>query len=420
MRTLFLLVCIVAQPFLGALAVQSKIHSDSVVLINGKTGKVLWEKQPDMPAYPASTTKIATVFYVLMQKPNGLKERVVAQKEALACISPIEKRRDNYSKYPSYYNETDGSHAGIKLGEEMSVEDLLYATMLASGNDATNILAQSVGRGSIDAFMVDLNAFVKRIGCENTNFCNPHGLHHPEHKTTARDMARLAQCAMYHPMFCKIAKTQSYERPATNKQPRAFYTQTNRLLRKGGDFFYPHAVGIKTGYHSKAQHALVAAAEKDGRLLICAMMRCKDRINIWQDAKNLFDAAFNERLVEKEVLMAGNQPFSMNLPQGTKALLTYTSEPLKVSYYPSEEPAVRCLLEWDVLEFPVNKDQRVGQIRLLSGDEQIASVALFAKERVEAKWYAKLLPHLKEHMIAYGIGAAFVMLLLFTLLRRRR
>lgn len=416
MRTLFLLVCLVFHAFLSAISVNSSIHTDSVVLINGKTGRVLWQKNPDMQAYPASTTKIATVFYVLMQKPNALKQRVVAQKEALACVSPFEKRRDNYSKYPPYYNETDGSHTGIKLGEEMSIEDLLYAVMLASGNDASNVLAQTVGQGSIDRFMTELNAFIKRLGCENTVFRNPHGLHHPEHVTTARDMARLAQCAMYHPMFRKLAKSQSYERPATNKQAKAFYTQTNRLLRQG-QHFYPYAVGIKTGYHSKAQHCLIAAAEKDGRLLICALMRCKDRSRLWQDAKALFDAAFSEPLVEKEVLAAGEQPFSKAIEHGTIALTTYTKEPLLVKYYPSEEPNMRCMLVWDDVTLPLAAHHRVGEIQLVAGDEVLMSVPLFAKEQIEAVWYVRFMRHVGAHYIVYGF--VFLALAVFMLLLRK-
>lgn len=413
MRTLLFALFAVLHAQICALSVNSKIHTDSVVLINGKTGRVLWQKDPELAVYPASTTKMATVFYVLMQKSN-LKQRVVAQKEALMCVSPFEKRRDNYSKYPSYYNETDGSHTGIKLGEEMSVEDLLYATMLASGNDAANVLAQEVGSGSIDRFMGDLNSFIKKLGCTKTNFCNPHGLHHPEHVTTAKDMARLAQCAMYHPTFCKLAKTQQYERPATNKQPKAFYTQTNRLLRQG-NHYYPYAVGIKTGYHQKAQHCLIAAAEKDGRLVICALMRCKERSNIWKDAKALFDAAFNEQLVVKELVQPGNQPFSC---EGIHCK-TYTKDSLTISYYPSEEPKVRCLLVWDEITLPIEAGQKVGKIQLYADDQEATSVPLYAVERVELPLVAKVERHFKRYYILYLVGLVPLVYLLFGRARRR-
>src|SRR5262249_28551111 len=151
--------------------------------------------------YPASTTKIATSFYTLMQKSRSLHENVAAPKEALVIVTPYEKMRNNYTKYPAYVLETDGTHANIKAGEVMTIEDLMYATMLASGNDAANIIAYHLGGGSIPQFMDGMNCFLQKIGCTKTHFCNPHGLHHPEHVTTARDMARMAQCALYHPLF---------------------------------------------------------------------------------------------------------------------------------------------------------------------------------------------------------------------------
>ncbi len=411
MQSLYILFLLLFSS-LSALVVDSRIHSESVVLINAKNGRVLWQKNPEMESFPASTTKIATVFYALMQCPNGQKVRFIAQKEALASVSPFEKRCDNYAKYPSYYNESDGSQVGIKLGEEMSFEDLLYATMLASGNDATNVLAQTLGSGSIERFMGDLNGFVKRLGCTKTLFCNPHGLHHPDHVTTAKDMARLAQCAMMHPQFRKIVKTMRYERPPTNKQPKATYVQTNRLLQPGGRHYYPYAVGIKTGYHSKAQAALIAAAEKDDRLIICALMHCKDRSKIWEDAKALFDAAFNESLVQKVILQPGDQNLSTPIP-------AYTIEPLAISYYPSEEPDVRCLLVWDDHPLPIESDQRVGEVRLMSGDELLAATPLYAKSSVEAGLDVRLIQHLNQHRLIYSLAVIFLALAAIGLVRSR-
>lgn len=421
MRGLFFSVSLLFSPLsLVSLTLDQTIHSESVVLMNAKSGRLLWQKKPDLAVYPASTTKIATVFYTLLQKPNSLKERVIVQKEALVCVSPFEKRRDNYAKCPAYWLESDGSHVGIKVGEEMSLGDLLYATMLSSGNDASNVLAQTVGGGSIDRFITELNQFLQKIGCTSTYFKSPHGLHHPDHKTTAKDMARLAQCAMYHPLFRKIAKTQSYERPATNKQPKALYVQTNRLLRQG-NYYYPYAVGIKTGYHSKAQHALVAAAEKEGRLLICSLFQCKDRSRIWQDAKALFEAAFNEQKIEKELVTAGDQTFSLVLDEAQGPIKTYTKEPLKAGYYPSEEPELRCLLVWDEkITLPVLPGTHVGSLQLLADNEPIATHPLYAKEHVKEKLFCKLINQVKAHWLLISALVLFLALVVTGLYWRRR
>jgi len=411
-RFSFMFLLLISPLPLVALILNQPVQSECAVLMNAKTGRVLWKKNPDLEVYPASTTKIATVFYVLMQKPNSLKERVVAQKEALISVSPFQKRQDNYAKCPSYYNETDGSQVGIKLGEEMTMEDLLYAAMVSSGNDACNVLAQRVGGGSIESFMQNLNSFLRKLGCTKTHFTNPHGLHHPEHVTTAYDMARLTQCAMYHPTFCKIAKTVNYERAKTNKQQKTVYVNSNRLMRQGR-YYYPYAVGVKTGYHSKAQNTLVAAAEKDGRLLICSLMLCKDRSQRFQDARTLFEAAFNEQMVEKELISPGDQPFSRAVAGGKLPLSTYADEALKISYYPSEEPALRCQLVWnETLALPIKQGTKVGEVKLLADNAEVATLTLFAKEAVTETWSSCLARHLKRFWFLY-LGLLIVATYLF-------
>lgn len=417
MRAQFLHFLLLFSPIsLAALPQNLPIHAECALLMNAKSGKILWEKNPDQTVFPASTTKIATVFYVLMQKPNGLKERVIAQKEALVSVSPFQRRQDNYTKCPAYWLQSDGSQVGLKVGEEMSLEDLLYATMLSSGNDAANVLAQTVGEGSIERFMQNLNGFLQKIGCTKTHFTNPHGLHHPEHVTSARDMARLAQCAMYHPTFRKIVKTQSYERAKTNKQPKTVYVQTNRLLCSGR-YHYPYAVGIKTGHHSQAKYTLVAAAEKDDRLLICSLMLCNDKPHTWEDAKTLFEMAFSEQKVEKELLSSGDQPFSRAVVGGKAPLTTYAEEALKISYYPSEEPTMRCLLVWDEgLDFPIKKGTKVGHVKLLADDQEVGTLSLFAKEEVKEKGLSRIVRHLKHYWIAY---TGLLLVGIYFLIRRR-
>lgn len=411
MRTLFASFCLSLHAMLlGDLSVNETIHSECVVLMNGKTGRILWQRNADVEVYPASTTKIATVFYTLMQKPNSLQERITAKKEALVTVSPHEKRKDNYKKCPSYWNESDGSNAGIKEGEVMSLEQLLYATMLASGNDAANVLAEHVGGGSIPKFVDDLNRFLKQLGLTKTHFTNPHGLHHPEHVTTAKDLARLSQCAMYHPTFRKIVKSKTY------KSQKITYVQTNRLLTEG-KYFYPYAIGIKTGNHSQAKFTLSAAAEKDNRLLVCALLRCKDRSLIWQDARSLFEAAFNERQIEKQVLSTGDQSFARSFDDAKRPLATYTKEPLMIRYYPSEEPELRCLLVWDDIALPIQIDARVGEVQLKDGDILLAQIPLYAKEEVRATWYLMLVRMLEKHWV---LTVALLALCIVGVMRVRR
>jgi D-alanyl-D-alanine carboxypeptidase (penicillin-binding protein 5/6) len=368
------------------LVLTQEIEAQHVILINGKTGKVLWEKRADEPCYPASTTKIATVLFSIMNGPKDLQEKITPSKDALATISPYEKMRSNY-KHPPHWIDTDAGGMDIKWGEAVAFEDLLYSAMLASTNDAPNALAEYLGRGSIPTFVDELNKFLKNIGCHNTHFCNPHGLFHPDHVSTARDMARLSQYAMTNPLFCTIAKATQHERKATNKQPKMLYVSTNRMLRQGS-YFYPYSVGIKTGYTAKAKCTFVGAAVKDGRFLIAALMRCKDRLSRFQDARVLFDAAFAEKEVTKQLLAVGEQQFSKVIEGGKMPLRVYTKEPLEVRFFPSEEPEMRCELVWKSLELPIAKHAEVGSIRVITDTGETLSVPLYAKEEIGMTWSA--------------------------------
>lgn len=378
---------------LNALSFDGAIQAESAILINGKTGKIIWAKNPDIASFPASTTKIATAFYALMQKPNALQEPVIARREALITVASSEKMQANYTKCPSFWLEKDGSHVGIKTGQVLTFEELLLATLIASGNDASNIIAQTVS-GSIEHFMEGLNRFIKNLGCTSTYFCNPHGLHHPNHVTTARDMARIAQCAMYHPFFRKAVSQVKYEKAATATQNRLLFVQTNKLLQQG-PHYYPSAIGIKTGYTSKAGHALVAAAEQGDRMLIAVIFKAKDKDARFKNAKMMFDACFQETKVEKVLLSAGQQQFSRDYEGAKEVLVTYTNQPLTLSYYPSEEPQIRSLLVWDDVALPIKAGAQVGHIRIIADEKEAASVPLFAKNDVE---------HTLTHRIVCVIG----------------
>jgi serine-type D-Ala-D-Ala carboxypeptidase (penicillin-binding protein 5/6) len=388
MQIFFLLLAFFPLFLHATLSLDKEIQSEYVVLMNGKTGKVLWSKNPDAPCFPASTTKIATTFYALMQKPNAFKEKIKAQKEALITVSPFEKLQGNYSKCPSFWLESDGTHVGIRAGQTWTFEELLYGTLLSSGNDASNVIAHSVS-GSIPTFVEELNKFIKKLGCLNTNFCNPHGLHHPEHVTTARDMAQLARYALLHPFFKKAVSMTKYERQATGNEPRLCFIQSNKMLQKG-KHHYPHAIGVKTGYTSKAGHSVVVAAERGDRLVIASIFKAKDRDSRWHDARVLFDACFKEEKVEKIVLLDGEQPFKTRYEGSDKGVVTYTTAPVLISYYPSEEPTIRSLLVWDLVPLPVKAGTKVGEIRILADDKEHVVVPLYAKNEVVETFSAKI------------------------------
>ena len=199
-------------------------------MFDADSGAILYEKNSRKLHFPASTRRVATALYAL-HKGVDLNNQVTAEQESIASISPERKVSGNY-KFPSYWVEMRSSHIGIKTGEILSYRDLFYGLMLPSGNDAANVIAQSVS-GTIPAFMDELNLYVQSFLCTQTHFTNPHGLHHPEHRTTAYDMALIAKEALKNATFCQVVSTVQYEKPKTNKQEATTFLQKNKLLRKG-------------------------------------------------------------------------------------------------------------------------------------------------------------------------------------------
>lgn len=377
------------------------IKADSAILINADTGMILFAKDPYKPMFPASVTKIATALYVLKLKENELDTILTVNQEAVASITPETKRKSNYT-LPAYWLETDGTHIGLKVGEEMAVEDLLAGMLISSGNDAANVLAQHVG-GTIPEFMDQLNVFLKdEVGCQKTHFNNPHGLHHPEHQTTAYDLALMAQAGLKNPIFCQIVAQPRFLRPKTNKQAAATLLQGNRLVRPG-KLYYSKAIGIKTGYHSKAKNTFVGAARFNGRTLIIVLLGYAERQQLFQDAIKLFDTAFNQPKVHHVLLKAGVQKFALDLPHAKTSLQTYTAEDLCLDYYSAEDPKAKCLLYWNTVELPVQKGQKVGELQLVAAldGKVLKSMPLLARESVHYQW-----PYSWGHQLASVFRAA--------------
>jgi D-alanyl-D-alanine carboxypeptidase (penicillin-binding protein 5/6) len=359
---------ILILPILEGKLEEVSLHSDGAILINADTGAILYEKNAYKQFYPASITKIATAGYALKVRGNHLEKLITAEQDSIASVSDAEMERSNYN-LPSHWLTPGVAHIGIKKGEVLSLKDLLYGTMIASGGDAANVVAQYIG-GTIPTFMNLVNEYLQEIGCSQTVFKNPHGLHHPKHLTTPYDMALLTRDAMNDEKFREIVKTVRFTRPQTNKQKETTLIQTNRLLKKG-KYFYSKAIGVKTGYHSKAQNTLVAAAKDGDRTLIAVLMKCKERESILADAINLFEEAFKEKKVKKRLIAAGPQKEELKVANAALNIKTYLKEDAILEFYPSEMPKVKCMLSWDKIVLPISKDHKVGELCFLDHNEKV-------------------------------------------------
>lgn len=177
------------------------------------------------------------------------------------------------------------------------MEDLLYGTLLRSGNDGAVAIAEHVS-GSEEEFVNLMNEKAYELGMDKTHFMNPHGLHDPNHYTTARDMATLARYAMSNPVFREIAGSKSYNIPETNTHRARSLTTRHRIMLstysgESNSYYYAPTTGIKSGYHSMAQYCYVGAASKDGVDLISVVL-CSGRYDYMRDTKRLFEYGFSQ------------------------------------------------------------------------------------------------------------------------------
>lgn len=379
MKLFSILLVLLSGPLCGE-PLQVEVSAQAAILMNAETGAVLYAKEAETVAFPASITKIATAAFFLEEKRMDL--------QSLTTISAEAVRLKGGKKSPPYAFGGDGSSMGLLRGEQLSLEALLHGLLLVSGNDAANAIAEAAS-GSIPRFMEELNAYLERLGCKNTHFVNPHGYHHPEHQTTALDMALVARRALQIPALCEVVKKTKYLKPKTNRQPASELKQTNSLVKKG-KYFYSKALGMKTGYHSAAQNTLIAAASDQGRLLVAVLLGAPTSGQRFEDAKRLFEAAFQEVKIER-LLISKTTDYTRLLVGGKIPLQASLEADLKIAYYPSEEKALRAFVHWDDAVFPIRKGMRVGEIRVT--DEQgmvLARGELLAKETVEATFFFAL------------------------------
>ena len=391
-----------------------QVSAPSAILINADTGAILYSKNAHEKSFPASITKIATALYVLEKKGESLDEIVQASKHALYSV-PDYVRLSKEAKHPPYRLAHDGTSMGLKTGEILSLYSLLNGLMFASGNDAGNVLAESIS-GTIDGFCNDLNLFLKQKGILETQFVNPHGLHHNDHWTTAYDMAQITRLAMKHSTFREIVKSARFLKPQTNLQPAQYFAQRNRLLKQG-PHYYPKAVGVKTGYHSQSGYTLVGAATHEGRTLIAVVLKCQENTDRFRDAIKLFDVAFAEKKMARTLYARESDVFSHHVKGATAELKALLKEDAILEYYPAEEPQFRAEIKWTMKDLPLSAGDCVGHLRCI--DEKgnlLFEKPIFAMNSISKTTWAKVTSFCVLHKtlcLALFLGSQVILLLIY-------
>lgn len=297
----FLIFLISFQSFVFANEID--ITSEAGLLVEYSTGKVLYEKNSNKVMYPASTTKILTAIVVL--ENCNLSDIATVSESALSNI-------------PSGYVTCN-----LQVGEEISINDLLHALLIPSANDAAFVLAEHVG-GSIEGFSDMMNKKAKEIGCTNTHFVNPNGIHDDNHYTTAYDLYLMGKYAMQNEVFKSIVSKTEYTLPATNKYPnndRILHTSNSLLDKSNKNYYYEPTIGIKTGHTTQAGNCLVAESSKNNMNFISVILNGNSTSNgldsRFVDTKNLFEYGYAN--YEFNDVVTKNTPVTtIEIENGTK------------------------------------------------------------------------------------------------------
>jgi len=339
--------------------------ADSAIVVDINSGRIIYGKTAYNHRYPASTTKIMTCMLAL--ENSQLTDMVTVDDAMWNYIKDLDK---------------DSTMINVKKGEALSMKDLVYGLMLESGNDAAVVIACHVG-GTYDNFISMMNAKAQEIGMDKTHYANPHGLTEETHQTTARDMALLAMYTKEnYPVFEEIVSTYIYSPADTNVQSHSTtgyqYSNSNKLIIEGQQFFYPYATGIKTGYTLAAENVLVSSAKYENQSLVAVVMKdTKD--GKWTNSTTLFDYAIDfyetiklsELFADKEFTATvenadmnttGNQ-LNISIGQGEEVYLTEPNHTIE-SILADKEVYFTEDFKYnsDVLTAPISAGDQIGTV----------------------------------------------------------
>lgn len=375
------------------------IAGKGAVLVNARTGEVIWSKNPDQKLYPASTTKIMTALLAL--EKGNLDDTITVSRRAM---------------------QQEGSAIWLQEGEKISLRDLVYAVLLNSANDAAVAIAEFIG-GSVENFASMMNERARQAGATNTNFINPNGLPNPNHYTTPRDLGLIAYAAMQNPKFREIVASKTF---AINRQDPEALKQLinhNKLLWR-----YEGANGIKTGYTVAARQCLVASARRGEEEFIAVVLGSEGR-NIWSDCTALLDYGFNNF---KTVLVAraGEKVGEVSVTEGEKPALAVLKNDLYVSA-PKDQPqpdVVRSAHLVDSVQAPVEKGQKLGELALQRDNQVLVRADVVAAESVSQKRLTQIVGNIDMYwrknwnwlLVGAGVVALLAVIYGRVLVRKKR
>lgn len=329
-----------------------KTSARSALLYSPENNEILYSKNENLKLPMASTTKIMTALVAL--ENCNIDDTVTVADEAVGI---------------------EGSSAYLKGGDTYSLEDLLYALLLQSANDASVAIAIHAA-GDIQSFVDLMNEKAIELGAYNTSFENPSGLDAEGHFTTAIDLAKIAAAALANKDIARIVSTSKKTITSDEGTVRNF-TNHNKLL-----FKYDDCIGVKTGFTKKSGRCLVSAAERDGLTLITVTLDAPDD---WNDHKNMLDYGFSVR--QKLLLLEkGDLNISVPVISGSAESVTLTNKERVYAITPLTKKAIiQDIVTPKYLIAPINENDKIGEVSFYLDDVKIAATALSPCETVKYK-----------------------------------
>lgn len=395
------------------------VEAQNAILIEQHTGKVLYTKNENAKSYPASTTKILTALIAI---ESGNLDDIITVSNEVNLI------------------KSDGTKAGLHVGEQISLENLIRGILLPSGNDAANTAAVYIARKmykndkmSIDEalskFTEIMNKRAKDAGATSSHFANAHGYHDPEHYTTAHDLAMISRQAMKYDFFREVVSTCLYSMedpmlmdpkdPA--KHQIRYWLNTNKLINeKDVKYYYPFATGIKTGFTSLAGQCLVSSAS-DGKLDLIAVVLNSSKDGKWTDSINLFDygfANFEHYQLTKKGQVIQQLDIENHADNDNGILDIVTPDDLVDIFDKKDIPNMKRIIEIQSdIKAPIYKGQKLGKITYILNGHTVSESDLIAGRDMEKKSIPNLSDNLKKSGIHFAIKYwAVIIIVLITIL----
>ncbi|NMD42692.1 MAG: D-alanyl-D-alanine carboxypeptidase [Firmicutes bacterium] len=381
--SLLLLISLLILPFHES-AVRAepefKLNTEAALLMETNSGKIIWEENSRKQLYPASLTKIMSLLLALEELAGG--------RISLDDKVPVSARASSMG----------GSEIFLSEGDQVPLEKLLIGMAVGSANDAAVAVAEHIG-GSVEGFVELMNEKGKSLGLEQTHFCNPHGLHQPEHYSCAHDVMLMSRALLEYPRIHQWATIWMDEHflEGEIRSGEVFLSNTNRMI-----FDYPGCDGLKTGFTREAGNSIAATAQRGKSRFLAVVLGSPTQEERYDAARTLLNYGFSKYKsvpVVKKGAVVASLPVEKGLPEGTAVI---AADNLSLLLAQGADEAYTKEIKLLPVEPPLRHHQKVGELVVGYGEGEEAVVELIVQDEVRKAPVGTLFLRLLYRLLRFG------------------